>query len=287
MTTALLLLLASQTPDGGAFGPRAGELDEAGAIAKARALAERLGMRVDAVRASYSRSVREEDRLRNPPAWSVELSPAGTYPNATLLTLRAGDGAVLGLYDGTARSRPVPGWSPRLPRAAARAKMVQYARRTFAFPADWQVVGGSFEAVRGGSPGTWTWPKSAQVWFEDRPFGYRYLVGGNSARLSVDPRMGSLRSWSYSDGTTVERAAIRLRADQAATVARRYRVAERRDARPRVRGLITLGWAPVPDADGKTGFPSVQRLVYAVPFFGETHWVDANNGRILGSRRTR
>ena len=44
---------------------------------------------------------------------------------------------------------------------------------------------------------------------------------------------------------------------------------------------MRLGWALLGDGT------RTARLVYDVPFRIESHWVDANNGRVVGGRRTR
>ena len=217
-----------------------------------------------------------------PPEYLVDLSPNSGPPNTTVLRVRASDGALLAVFDSAGRARPIPNWSPRIAKVQARAKVLQYARNTFAMPPDWAVTGGTF-----GGPGRDAWPKAAALAFQERPFGYRYFLGGNSARITVDPRTGKLRSWSFSDGAETDHATVRLRPDQAAAVARKYRADNRGEPRPAERGPVQLGWAPPLDASGRPERNAPQRLVYRVRFFNEDHFVDANNGRLIGNKRTR
>lgn len=269
MLTALLLLSALQD------GPK---LSEPQILAKARTVAARLGMDSGDAQATYLPSPGGD----RPPEYLVDLSPKAGPPKTTVLRLRAENGMLLSIFDSEGRARPIPGWSIRIAKVQARAKILQYARNNLGMPPDWQVSGGTFDGRGSGS-----WPRVAGLEFQERPFGYRYFLGGNSARIRIDPKSGRLRSWSLTDGTTVDRATPRLRPDEAAAIARKARAADRNETRPMERGPVQLGWAPPLNESGQPDRSAPQRLVYRVRFADEDRFVDANNERVIGTRRTR
>lgn len=260
--TALLLLLASAPQ---------GELSPIQAVAKARERAVALGFPVQSVPGDATR----RDPITGP-VWAIAFPPTGgpTEPRL-IMEIDRRSGRLKGLYDTTFQGRPLPRWTPRIVRVQARAKAIEFAR-TLGFPSSWVVGRTAFDGT-----GKNRWPEEAHVTFEDRPLGYRFLVEGNRAIARLNPRTGALVGYEAVEDIEIQRAPVRLRPDQAGTVARRWRTTERSDPRPRVEGSIRLGWAPLLTGSRTT------RLVYDVPFRIESHWVDANNGRVLGSRRTK
>ena len=182
-------------------------------------------------------------------------------------------GTVLSLYDGSLRSRRAPGWQAGMPRTEAKRRTIEFARG-LGVPAGWKLEGTSF-----GTVGREVWPRSAQAEFAPTPFGHPFLLGGDGARISLDPKSGAIRSYAYHDGTKLARLPVRLTPKRAVARAR----AERKEGTGSA--VLTpprLGWSPVGETWGGT-----QRLAYAVALTGETIRVDAYDGRILGRRRNR
>lgn len=260
--TALLLLLASAPQ---------GELSAEDAVAKARSRAVALGFPVQDVSGDAS----QRDPVSGP-IWHVVFTPSNAPTGGNLIVeIDRRSGRLKGLRDTTFQGRGLPRWTPRIARVQARARTIEFAR-TLGFPNSWVVGRTAFDGT-----GKNRWPEEAHVTFEDRPLGYRFLVEGNRAVVRLNPRTGALIGYEVVEDIQIQRAAIRIRPDQAARTARRWRTTERSDPHPRVEGAVRLGWAPILPGSRTT------RLVYDVPFRIESHWVDVNNGRVLGSRRTK
>lgn len=265
--TALLLLLASAP---GGVSPQ-GELSSEEAIGKARARATSLGLDLGNAPGEATR----RDPISGP-LWHVEFSPAGA-PNdgRIVLEIERETGRLKSLTDTTFTGNGLKAWTPRIARTQARAKTIAFAR-TLGFPSSWVVGRTAFDGT-----GLNRWPEEAHATFEERPLGYRFLTEGNRAIVRLNPRTGALVGYELTDDFKTERAPIRFRTGQAESIARKWRTTERTDIRPRVEGATRLGWAPIVAGSRTT------RLVFDVPFRIETHWVDANNGRVVGGRRTK
>lgn len=266
--TGFLLLLAAAPQGEPAL--TASKITEAQAIERAKLKAAALGVKV------YGDPMAESAQRGREEIWRVNLSAALSRLPSTTMELSARDGHLVGFSDGGySVTDPLPGWSPRIARPSARSRTIAVGRK-IGVPSTWVVGRSSFDGT-----GKNRWPARAEVTFEERPQGYRYLVDGNRATVTLNPRTGALSSYTLMDTYAVQRTTVRLRADQASRIAREWRETNRSDPRAKVEGPIRLGWAVL---DPTT---SVARLVYDVPFLIETHWVDANTGKVVGGRRTR
>ena len=266
MTSLFLLLAAAPQGEPAVAMP---SISKEEAIAKAKAKAAQFGVK------TYGEPMADQLRRNDGVVWHIRFSPALSRPTSTM-DLAANDGRLVGFSDPESMDAPaLPGWTPRIARPSARSRTIAYGRQ-LGVPSDWKVGRTSFDGT-----GKNRWPARAEVLFEERPLGYRYLVDGNRATLKLNPRTGAMVEYRRFDGFAVDAATPRLRSDQAASIARKWRAENRTDLRPRVEGPVRLGWAVVEPGS------RVARLVYDVPFLVETHWVDANNGRVLGGRRTK